>query len=183
MNEHAGFDLPSLLDLFPPAPYFVNAEVVPGEDVPEPYRKLLVHEFHMTVTVEAHHGDAVDVEVLDHHLEGDAYSRKILLRLKRSRKCVLFGLVRIHLHFCAPEVRERILSRTTPLGRILIEHNVMRRIEPTAFLRITPGAELMRHFGLTSAGETFGRLALIHCDGQPAIELLEIVSPEEPRKA
>jgi hypothetical protein len=29
-----------------------------------------------------------------------------------------------------------------------------------------------------SSAPTYGRLALIHCDGQPAVELLEIVAPE-----
>jgi hypothetical protein len=33
-------------------------------------------------------------------------------------------------------------------------------------------------FGLDSPRPAYGRLALIHCDGQPAVELLEIVAPE-----
>ena len=74
-------------------------------------------------------------------------------------------------------IRAAIVEGKTPLGRILINHDVLRRIEPTAFLEVTPGAEMMRWFGLDKAVPTYGRLALIHCDGQPAIELLEIVVP------
>jgi hypothetical protein len=36
----------------------------------------------------------------------------------------------------------------------------------------------MQWFGLTEPVRTYGRLAIIHCDEQPAVELLEIVAPE-----
>ena len=75
-------------------------------------------------------------------------------------------------------MREEILSGQTPLGRILIEHNVLRRIEPTSFLRVMPGAAMMAWFGLAEARTTYGRQAPIHCDNKPAIELVEIVAPE-----
>ena len=55
---------------------------------------------------------------------------------------------------------------------------MLRRIEPTAFLRIVPGPAMMAWFGLAEPTPTYGRLALIHCDDEPAIELLEIVAPE-----
>jgi hypothetical protein len=173
-----GPDLNALLALFPPSRYIRSAEPVPADAVPEPYRRLLVHEHHMTVTVEAHHGDLVNVVVLDRRLDGDTYARKILLALQKTGRFVQFGLVRIHLQYTSPAVRAEILSQRTPLGRILIRHNVLRRIEPTAFLRIVPGPEMMSWLRLQTPQVTYGRLALIYCDGQPAIELLEIVAPE-----
>ena len=39
-------------------------EEVLAESTPEPYRTLLAHHEHMTVSVEQHHGSPVDVEVL-----------------------------------------------------------------------------------------------------------------------
>jgi chorismate-pyruvate lyase len=174
----AGPDLDTLLALFPPSNYIRSAERVAATDVPEPYRRLLVHEHHMTVTVEAHHGSLVNVVVLDRRRDNDTYARKILLALQRDGQIVQFGLVRIHLEYTSPAVREEILAQQKPLGRILIQHDVLRRIEPTAFLRITPGPDMMSWFKLTTPRVTYGRLALIHCDGQPAIELLEIVAPE-----
>jgi chorismate-pyruvate lyase len=132
----------------------------------------------MTVTVEEHHHSKVNVVVLDKQHNGDIYARKILLALDRDGKTVQFGLVRINLAYCTADVRARIIAQQTPLGRILIEHNVLRRIEPTAFLRVTPGPEMMQWFGIDTPEVTYGRLALIHCDGKPAIELLEIVAPE-----
>jgi chorismate-pyruvate lyase len=171
-------DLDTLLALFPPATYLANVEYVPGDRVPEPYHALLVHEHHMTVTVEAHHGDLVNVVVLDRRRDDGFYARKILLALKGSGKVVQFGLVRIRFDYCSDAVRDEILSERTPLGRVLIQNDVLRRIEPTAYLRVTPGPDMMKWFGLTQPTPTYGRLALIHCDGKPAIELLEIVAPE-----
>ena len=42
----------------------------------------------------------------------------------------------------------------------------------------TTAPALVRWFGLDAGRPTYGRLALIHCDQQPAIELLEVVAPE-----
>ena len=172
----AGPDLHTLFQLFPPSSYLRDFDIVPAEQVPEPFRKLLVHEHHMTVTVEEHHGSLVDVKVLERTRSGDAYARKILLAKQSDGKIVMFGLVRIWLNYCAPDVRDAILAEQTPIGRVLIEHNVLRRIEPTEFFRLTPGPDMVAWFG--SSAPTYGRLALIHCDGKPAVELLEIVAPE-----
>src|SRR5438874_4851419 len=172
--SQGGPDLWTLLNLFGASDDVVAGhEFVAPDQVPPPYHELLVHEHHMTVTVEAHHGSLVDVKVLEKKRDGDSYARKILLALKRDGRVVQFGLVRIWLHYCSPEVRTEILAEKTPLGRILINHNVLRRIEPTAFLRVTPGVEMMDWFGLSQPVPTYGRLALIHCDGQPAVELME----------
>jgi chorismate-pyruvate lyase len=175
----AGPDLHTLLDLFPTADDFAGWEPVPADEVPAPYHGLLVHEHHMTVTVEAHHGDKVDVVILNRLHAGDVYARRILLALHKGRRVVQYGLVRINFRYCSPEVRSEIIAGRTPLGRILINHNVLRRIEPTGFLRLKPGSELMKLFGLDRPAPTYGRLAYIHCNEQPAIELLEVVVPEE----
>ncbi len=171
-------DLEFLFSIFPPESYIAQFEYVPAEEVPQPYHKLLVHEHHMTVTVEAHHGHLVDVQVLQEHLTNESYARKILLSLQSNRRIVQFGLMRFHFRYCSEKVKKEILSRETPLGRILIQNNVLRRIEPKRFLRVTPGPEMMKWFGLQTPEPAYGRLAIIYCNEQPAVELLEIVRPE-----
>jgi hypothetical protein len=175
--DPAGTDVQGLFALFPPADFMTRGELVPPGRVPQPYHGLLVHEHHMTVIVEAHHRDAVDVRVLEYRVAGDSYARKILLTLQKSKRVVMFGLMRVNFRYCSEAVRSAILSGQTPLGRILIEANVMRRIEPTAFLRVTPGPAMIDWFALDGPRPTYGRFALIHCDEQPAVELLEIVAP------
>ncbi|HJT77918.1 MAG TPA: hypothetical protein VJ739_12015 [Gemmataceae bacterium] len=181
MNAPADFgrlDLPSFFALFPPADDVPACEPVPADQVPAPYHGLLVHEHHMTVTVEAHHGDLVDVRVVARRHAGDLYARKSLLALRGSGRVVQLGIVRIHLDYCSPEVRAAIVEAKTPLGRILIQHNVLRRIEPIRFMKVTPSAAMMQWFGLDRPQTTYGRIGIIHCDGRPAVEVLEIVAPE-----
>jgi hypothetical protein len=173
-----GPKLTDLLVLFPPADWLRAYEYIPAEQVPEPYHRLLMHEHHMTVTVEAHHGSLVDVRVLERRHENDSYARKILLTRQSDGRVVQFGLVRIHFQYCSAAVRDEIVAGQTPIGRILINHDVLRRIEPTAFLRILPGPAMVDWFAMKPGQAVYGRLALIHCDHQPAVELLEIVAPE-----
>jgi hypothetical protein len=172
---------PNVVELFShfaPADDLPDYEVIPAPLVPEPYHRLLVHEHHMTVTVEAHHGDLVDVQVLARRHSGNDYARKIVLTLRGSRRVVLFGIVHINLGYCTPPVREAILAQNTPLGRILIEHDVLRRIEPTAYLRVRPGPRQLAWFHIDQPRPFYGRLGIIHCDEKPAVHLLEVVTPQ-----
>jgi chorismate-pyruvate lyase len=174
----SGPDYKTLYSLFPGTFSLPDVIEVPAEEVPSPYRELLVHSHHMTVTVEARHQSPVDVYVLETHREGSWYARKILLFTKKTNYVVQFGIMRINLDMCTPVVRDSILRENIPLGRILIQHNVLRRIEPTAFLYVVPDDAMMQWFGLDEPIPTYGRLAIIHCNNKPAVELLEIVIPE-----
>jgi hypothetical protein len=176
--RRTGPEYHTLFSLFPGTTDIPAAVEVPAADVPPPYRDLLVHPHHMTVTVERHHRSLVNVHVLETHRQGQSYARKILLVTKKKNRVVQFGIMRIKLDLCTAAVRKAILREDTPLGRILIQNNVLRRIEPTAFLLVTPGRTMMDWFGLQTPIPTYGRLALIHCDHKPAVELLEIVAPE-----
>ena len=126
-----GLSVEELFAPFGPADDLPEYAFVAGDAVPPPYHDLLVHNHHMTVTVEAHHGDLVDVRILDRRLEGDSYTRKIVLALQGTGRVVQFGVARVHLNYCSAPVREAIVAGRTPLGRILIQHNVLRFVEPT----------------------------------------------------
>ena len=152
------------------------SEVDPGE-MPATARRLLWHNEHMTETVEAFHGTAVDVQVLQTHHTPTHYSRRILLKRQSDGRVVQFGIVRLSIASLAREVREEIERQETPLGRILIRHNVLRQVRPLSLWSIAPGPDLRKLFGLGKPETCFGRTALIYCNGLPAVELLEIVTP------
>src|SRR5260370_21640983 len=172
MRERDGPELDRLFVVFPPAHDVGTFQEVQDDEVPPPYHDLLVHKHHMTVTVEAHHGRLVDVKVLQVHKENDVYARKILLALQNNGRVVQFGIMRVHLRYCSAKVKQEILAEKTPLRRSLIENKVLRRIEPTAYLRVTPGPGMMTWFGLKQPRITHARLAPIHCDAPPAAALL-----------
>ena len=138
-------------------------------------QKLLNHNEHMTVTVEQHHGCDVDVDVLEHRTDGDHYSRKILLRRQSDNRVVMYGIVRLLLSAVADAVRSEIEAREIPLGRVLINHNVLREVRLLNLYRIECGTDLAQALNCNRGDVCFGRTAIIRCDGQLAIELLEIV--------
>jgi hypothetical protein len=174
----AGPDARGLFALFPPAEFFARSDLVSPDELPQPYHKLLAHEHHMTVTLEEHHGEPVELKVIEQRQGENAYARKLLLLSERSRRVVMFGLMRIHFRHFSPEVKAEVLGTQIPLGRVLINHGVTRRIQTIAFLKIDPAPALCRWFALDAPRQTYGRLAMIHCDERPAIELLEVVAPE-----
>lgn len=142
--------------------------------MPEPYRELLVHNHHMTVTMEAFHQDAVTLKVCRENRVDDQYARVILLSLENTGQVVQFGIMRFDLSICNRDTRDEILDGTTPLGRILIQQNIMRRIVPETFLKIIAGESLATYFNCGLSQEVYGRLAVIECNGQSAVELLEV---------
>ena len=172
---------PSIFPLVPFDPILwpadSSATVIFANDIPEPYRGLLAHTEHMTVTVEDFYGRHVDVRVLEAGRDGDFYHRRIVLTLEGRDQIVQFGAVRIDLTCLSPEVRDAILEQKTPLGRVLIEHNVLRRIEPTAFLKVEPGLSLVRTLLPPAPRTLYGRTGVIFCNDRPAIAVLEVLCP------
>lgn len=141
---------------------------VGSSDVPEPYRRLLDHRSHMTVTMEAFVGGTLGLKVLQERLEagsGDAdstglYAREIML-LAPSGSPVQYGIVRVDLGAVLPDVRQRILAGSTPLGRVLIEAGTLRDVHDVELVRISAGQELARRIGIELGRTLFGRVATI----------------------
>jgi len=160
---------------FPSLDELGQFEPVESSDLPAAYQSLLAHHDHMTVTLEAWHNSLVDVRVLAEQREDDSYARKILLVLQRDAIPVQWGLMRIKLTGLPEIVRSEIKSQALPLGRIMIRHHLMREVELCQLWRVTPGPELRLPLQLEDDAPLFGRTARILVDGQPAVELLEIV--------
>ena len=158
-----------------------NFQEVKADAIPLLYRRLLAHDQHMTVTVESHHGCPVDVQVLSAQTFGDLYARKILLTRQRDGAVVQFGIVRLNLAFLPTDARREIEAQHTPLGHVLIQHNILRNVRLLSLWRIDPSPELCRLLELARPETCYGRTALIYCNGVPAVELLEIVTPDTQR--
>ncbi|RCS49328.1 hypothetical protein DTL42_12395 [Bremerella cremea] len=170
-------ELSQLIALFYAQPEKLGQfEEVSAEKTPPPFRQLLAHNEHMTVTVEKFHGCNVDVKVLETRNAGNFYSRKILLTRQRDGKVVQYGIVRLNCDYLDDEPANEIKSERIPLGRVLIQHNVLREVQLTSLWHVQPAAELRELMGLQPQETVYGRTALIYCNGEPAVELLEIVT-------
>jgi hypothetical protein len=60
---------------------------------------------------------------------------------------------------------------------VLIQNNVFRDVRPTGFLKVIPNRTMCDWFHLDRPVTTYGRLGVISCDGKPAIEVLEVLTP------
>lgn len=175
MHDSAADTLDNLRNGFVGVNDLPSGTVIDASDVPEPYARLLVHNDHMTTRLGDYHGAAVELQVLSHKIEGDAYRRLIVLRPAGQDRVVEVGLVRIDLACTSSAVRAMILDEKRPLGDILIAANVMRRVEPRWFVRFDGGTLLTEQFGAGHA-PFYGRIGTIFFEDRPAIRLLEVVT-------
>ena len=173
-------DLRTLVALFYDDPQQLGEFTeVKTDAMPPSMAKLLAHDEHMTVTVESFHRSPVDVEVVETQINGEHYARRILLKKQSDGAVVQFGIVRLSFEHVSGQVRQEIESQSTPLGRVLIRHDVLRHVELVALWKIVPGPDLCTLFNLgPNPSPVYGRTALIYTNGIPAVELLEVASVE-----
>jgi chorismate-pyruvate lyase len=151
-------------------------EPVSVEMLPADYRALLAHQDHMTVALEAYHSALVNVEPLDEWRDEASYARCSLLSRQSDGRIVQFGIMRIWLADLPEAVQQEITGRKTPLGRVLIRHNVLREVELITLWQIEPGPALRQHLSLTGNAPIYGRSAQILVAERPTVQLLEIVT-------
>jgi hypothetical protein len=66
------------------------------------------------------------------------------------------------------------------LGRVLVNHNLLREVELITLWKITPGPALRKHLPSVQSGNgqvVYGRSAQILVDERPTVQMLEIVAP------
>jgi chorismate-pyruvate lyase len=149
-------------------------EPVTVDQMPADYRTLLAHPDHMTVALESYHRSPVAVKVLDEWRDETSYARTSMLSRQSDGAIIQFGMMRIWLTDLPPAAQNEITQRQIPLGRVLIEHNVLREVELISLWEIAPGPVLKRHLQLTNNNPIFGRSAQILVDERPTVQLLEI---------
>jgi chorismate-pyruvate lyase len=154
---------------------------VSGEQVPEPYRSLLVHQNDMTSTLENFHGDRIHLHVVGRDRRNGHYYREVVLRLDRDDKPVEFGAIKINLNLFPTEAQARILQERHPLGRILKESNMEFVSRPQGFLRIASDSLMHDLLKLNETQLLFGRRnTLFDRSGRHLAEIVEILPPATP---
>ena len=155
-----------------------SARTLSGAEMPEPYRRLLVHQRDMTSTLEEFYGERMLLRVLHSGRQDDAYCREILLVGADSGKVVEYGSIRIFIERFEPVPRAEILSETLPLGAILTKNAVPYTSAPRAFFRIDADAVTTKHFKLTEAAPLYGRRNKHAAPGGETLaDIVEILAP------
>jgi chorismate-pyruvate lyase len=140
-------------------------------------RTLLAHTDHMTVALERFHHSTVSVRALSEWRDDASYARCSLLSRQSDGAIVQFGIMRIWVADLPPTAKDQIAKKQAPLGRVLIEHNLLRDVELITLWRIEPGRALQEHLQVNGKAPVFGRTAQILVDERPTVQLLEIVKP------
>jgi chorismate-pyruvate lyase len=171
--------------LFPLTAFYTRAALAPplasqvaGEDVPEPYRQLLVHDSDMTPTLEAFHGECIHLQLLALRQDDDALWRQVVLMLDDSRRPVEFGAIVIYLRHFPPAAREEVLECRTPLGTILRDHHIEHQSRPLTFIQVASDAVMNEALHLLEPQALYGRRNVIrNLAGNELADIVEILPP------
>lgn len=153
--------------------------VVPGAEVPEPSKSLLVHSRDMTPTLESFHRRPILLEALRSERQDDMYWREVLLRRAGDAKPVEYGAIRICLALLSPAAARSVLQERRPLGSILQDEAIAHLSWPQAFFRVQADARLSRLLDLRQPATLYGRRNVL-VDGSRRLlaEVIEILPPE-----
>jgi chorismate-pyruvate lyase len=152
----------------------VVAAVAPDE-IPLPYRSLLVHANDMTVTLERHFGGRVVLRPLSTFTIGGWYYRRVLLAQEYSGRPVEMGAIRMRLNAFPAKIRAQIQRNEVPLGRILRDGGIDFKSLAKVFLAITPNLEMMGVFWMREPRTLYGRQTEVMYRGAKIGDIVEVL--------
>jgi hypothetical protein len=152
-----------------------KVKIIAPDQIPFPYRSLLVHDRDMTLTLERHFGDTVVLRPLSTFSIGGSYYRRVLLVQAYSGNPVEMGAIRMRLDAFGPRLRAKIRRNEVPLGRILRDGRFLYENHVKAFLAITPNPEMMGVFWMREPRVLYGRRTQIVKDGAKIGDIVEVL--------
>jgi len=151
---------------------------LPGEQLPEPARRLLVHAQDMTSTLAAFHGSPLRVEVLRQEQDATLYFREVFLRTQSLDRIVEYGVIAIDLEQFTPPQREAIQAGRIPLGELLHRFRIPFVSSPIGYFAVAAERLGGRPFVVPAGTSCHGRFNRL---GKPSGEalawILEILPP------
>ena len=151
--------------------------IISPDQVPQPYRSLLVHDSDMTRTLERHVGDRAVLRLLSTFSSGASYFRRILLAQGSAGRPMALGAIRVRLDAFTPQLRAKILAGRIPLGRILYEGRFAYTSTVQALLAVEPTPEIMGVFWMPESKMLYGRRSAMFRDETKIADIVEILPP------
>lgn len=149
---------------------------IPGEEMSEPERELLVHDKDMTPRLSNFHGSRLVLRVWEHELQEAYLLRLVLLETEEERRPVEFGAIGIHLDRFAAPVRKLIEEGEEPLGGILERFEVPHCGQPRAFFSVEADGLVSEALGSSEGDLLYGRCnQLVDPDGLALADIVEIL--------
>ena len=152
-----------------------HVKTIDPDDIPLPYRSLLVHGNDMTITLERHFGGRVALRPLATFTSGPWYFRRVLLAQEYTGRPVEMGAIRIKLDAFPNRIQKQILKNDVPLGRLLRDGGVQYESRPKLFLSLTPNPEMMGVFWMREPKTLYGRRTEMMRDGVKIGDIVEVL--------
>jgi chorismate-pyruvate lyase len=148
-----------------------------GEEMPQPYKGLLVHSSDMTPTLETFYRQPMRLTVLTREQQDYSYLREVVLKSANDAHPVEYGVIRICLDHLPPAARNRVLEEQRPLGNILQTEAIPHLSWPQAFFRVDSDSHLGHVLYLSRPGPLYGRRNVL-LDGSRRLlaEVIEILA-------
>jgi chorismate-pyruvate lyase len=151
-----------------------------GEEVPPPYKKLLVHSSDMTPTLEAFFQQPMSLTVLSRDIQADSYLREVTLNQGNGGRPVEYGAIRISLAQLPANARRIVLEEERPLGNILQGEAIPHLSWPQAFFSVQSDSRMSTVLGLRQPARLYGRRnVLVDVSRRLLAEVIEVLAPVE----
>ncbi len=149
---------------------------ISGEEVPYPYRSLLVHANDMTPTLAAFHHSRLSLEIHAHESSEAFVMRLVTLHAVATDAPVEYGAIAIQLGGLPPEVAAEVVEGRKPLGALLGEHGVEHRGAPVAYFAVPADEAIARALNQQPGERLYGRCnQLLDGDGMVFADIVEIL--------
>lgn len=147
-----------------------------GDEVPYPYRSLLVHQNDMTPTLAAFHHSKLTLHVHEQEANENFVMRLVSLHSANTGIPVEYGAIAIQLGELPEDVRREVIAGEKPLGGILGEYSVEHSGNPSVYFSV-PADDLISAALVQEEGENlYGRCnQLIDADGMVFADIVEIL--------
>jgi chorismate-pyruvate lyase len=152
-----------------------QVRAIDPDEIPLPYRSLLVHDIDMTLTLERHFGGRVALRPLATFTSGPWYFRRVLLAQEYTGRPVEMGAIRIKVGAFPDRIRKQILKNDVPLGRLLRDGGVKYESRPKTFLAVSPNPEMMGVFWMREAKTLYGRRTEMIHNGVKIGDIVEVL--------
>lgn len=151
---------------------------LPPASLPEPARRLLVHDQDMTSTLASFHESPLRVEILRTCAEDGFYAREVFLRTTATGALTEYGVIAIELDQFDAGQQAAIAGGVAPLGALLHRFRIAFVSSPIGFFGI-PAAALantpLHPVGVRICYGRFNRLS--RPTGETLAWILEILPP------
>ena len=147
-----------------------------AENIPEPYKSLLVHDKDMTPTLETYYRETIHLRILNKAMLNSIYMRKVLLLLDSNEKPVEFGAIRIYIDRFSTQAQKHIVDGYRPLGGVLHSEHIPHSSGPTSYFMLEGTAEIIKALEVSEPTMLYGRCNTIrNADMLPLAEIVEIL--------